>query len=102
MLKVIAKAISASRAWILLIAFLVAIVAVVESSQPFQECVKETYYNPATENFEKSITLSLPRSVPTVIVLGILPMTMPKQSLPHSRLFSLSALSFCGLLLAIW
>jgi hypothetical protein len=56
MLKVIAKAISASRAWILLIAFLVAIVAVVESSQPFQECVKETYYNPATENFEKSIT----------------------------------------------
>jgi hypothetical protein len=56
MLKVIAKAISASRAWVLLIAFLVAIVVIVESSQPFQECVKEIYYNPATENFEKSIT----------------------------------------------
>src|ERR1700726_4536907 len=56
MLRKIAKAISVSRAWILLIAFLAAIVIVVESSQPFQACVKEIYYNPATENFEKSLS----------------------------------------------
>jgi hypothetical protein len=55
MLKGIAKAISGSRGWILSIAFLAAIGVVVESSQPFQACVKEIYYNPATDNFEKSI-----------------------------------------------
>jgi hypothetical protein len=56
MLRKISKAISVSRAWILLIAFLVAVGVVVESSQPFQECIKEIYYNPTTENFEKSIS----------------------------------------------
>jgi hypothetical protein len=56
MLKGFAKAISVSRAWILPFAFLAAIWWVVESSDPFQECVKEIYYNPTTENFEKSIS----------------------------------------------
>lgn len=56
MLKGIAKAISVSRAWILAFAFLAAIGVVVESSNPFQACVKEIYYNPATENFEKSVS----------------------------------------------
>jgi hypothetical protein len=55
MLKGIAKAISGLRAWILSIAFLAAIGVVVEGSEPFQACVKEIYYNPETENFEKSV-----------------------------------------------
>lgn len=55
MLRAIAKTLFASRAWILSIAFLAAVWVVVESSQPFQECVEEIYYNPETNNFEKSI-----------------------------------------------
>jgi hypothetical protein len=103
MLKVIAKAISASRAGVLLIAFLLAIVAVVESSQPFQACVKEIYITiPAPRISRKVFPLSRLRSLSTVIVLGISLTTMPKQSLPHSRLFSLSPLAFCGLLREIW
>lgn len=55
MLREIAKALFVSRAWILSIAFLAAVWGIVESSEPFQSCMKEQHSNSTPENFEKSI-----------------------------------------------
>lgn len=55
MLKVASKTIYRLRAWILSFLVLAVILIIVESAKPFQECINENYYNPATENFEKSI-----------------------------------------------
>jgi hypothetical protein len=55
MLKVATKKVCCLRAWILSFVVLAVIWSIVNTSQPFQECINETYYNPATENFEESI-----------------------------------------------
>src|SRR3984893_3869189 len=56
MLRKIAKALLVSRAWIVSIAFLAPIFGIIESSKPFQCCIKDQYARSATENFEKGIS----------------------------------------------
>jgi hypothetical protein len=56
MLRQISRALFVSRAWLVSFAFLLAVGAVVGTSQAFQSCIEKHYQQSTSQNFEKRIT----------------------------------------------